>query len=52
MLEFLKNLKNSNPIITPDVQRQQANLDALNAVSAFQDLVRNDAGNAGFSLRV
>jgi len=49
MLEFLKNLKNSNPIITPDVQRQQANLDALNAVSAFQDLVRNDAGNAGFS---
>lgn len=49
MLEFLKNLKNSTPIITPDVQRQQANLDALNAVSAFQDLVRNDAGNAGFS---
>lgn len=49
MLEFLKNLKNSNPIITPDVQRQQANLDALNTVSAFQDLVRNDAGNAGFS---
>lgn len=49
MLEFLKNLKNSNPIVTPDAQRQQANLDALNAVSAFQDLVRNDAGNAGFS---
>ena len=47
MLEFLKNLKNNTPIITPDMQRQQANLDALNAVSTFQDLIRN--GNTGFS---
>ena len=36
MLEFLKNLKNSTPIITPDIQRQQANLDALNAFQLFR----------------
>lgn len=49
MFEFIKNLKNTTPIVNPNPMRQQANLDALQAVADFQNLVKTDVNNAGFS---
>lgn len=49
MLDFLKKLVNSTPIVTPNEQRQQANINAMNAVSDFQNYLKGNLTTNDFS---
>ena len=49
MFDFLKNLVNSSPIVTPNTQRQQANINAMNAVSDFQNYLKGNLTTNDFS---
>lgn len=49
MLDFIQNLKNSTPIVTPNTQQRQANLDALNAVANFQEYLKGNLTTSDFS---
>lgn len=49
MFDFLKNLVNSSPIVTPNAQRQQANINAMNAVSDFQNYLKGNLTTNDFS---